>query len=82
MKLRYSIPHKVTIRMVGCMMVAACSCKQWTQQTDPHKFDNGPGQWLSGFFSSTPTGDLIEASHKHATDHVLEAHDLTRKAAA
>lgn len=87
MKLRYSVPHKVTLRMVGVQFVATCSCKKWSQQTDPRKYDKVPAGFAPGWFKGPnalldPIGDLISAGHEHATDHVLEAHRLTRKAAA
>lgn len=85
MKLKYSVPHKVTLRMVGVQFVATCSCKKWSQQTDPRKYDRpdvaGIGSFLQGILPS-PVNELIMKAHEHATDHILEAHRLTRKTAA
>lgn len=82
MKLSYSIPHKVTLRMVGSMMVASCSCKDWAAQANPRKYDGLAAGWYDDGILPSPISELIEASHKHATDHVLEHHQLTRKAAS
>lgn len=81
MRLAYKIPHKVTLRMVGSMFVATCSCKKWAQQADPRRYDGTMAAWLTSFVG-TPVGDLIVAGHKHASDHLLEQQGITRKAAA
>lgn len=80
--MKYQIPHRVTARMVGAMLVASCSCKQWAAQTDPRKYQGLPWAWYDNGILPSAVGELLGAAHKHATDHVLEAHDLTRKAAA
>lgn len=82
MKLAYKIPHKVTARMLGNMFVASCTCKRWAAQADPRKYDGMPGAWYPDGILPSPVAELIEAGHKHATDHVLDAHRLTRQDAA
>jgi hypothetical protein len=81
-KLAYPIPHRVTIRMVGCMLVASCTCKTWAAQADPRRYDKMPGAWYPNGLLPSPTEELIAKAHEHATDHVLEQQRLARKAAA
>lgn len=80
MKLAYKIPHKVTLRMVGSMFVATCNCHGWAQYVNPRGRD-GMAAIFPGLFTPV-VEELIGRAHEHATDHVLEAHRLTRKAAA
>lgn len=82
MKLTYKIPHRVTLRMVGPMFVASCSCKNWAAQADPRRYDKIPGAWYPNGLLPSPISELITKAHEHASDHVLEQQGLTRKAAA
>ena len=82
MKLAYKIPHKVTCRMVGAMFVASCTCKNWAGQIDPRRYDGAPAAWYDNGILPCPVAELLEKAHKHATDHVLEHHNIQRKAAA
>lgn len=80
MRLAYKIPHKVTLRMVGAMFVATCSCRDWAQMSNPRGRD-GMSAIFPGLFASVVT-ELIGKAHEHASDHVLEQQGLTRKVAA
>lgn len=77
MKLRYKIPHRVTIRVVGAQFVAACSCKQWARNADLRMYAGLPGAWYENGLPSV-VEDLISAAHKHATDHVLQDSSTAR----
>ncbi|MFC0626164.1 hypothetical protein [Kribbella deserti] len=82
MKLRYQVPHKVTVRMVGTLFVATCSCNQFMKGANPRKYAGLAAGWYDGGMLPDPIGELLTDAHRHATDHVLAAHRLERKAAA
>lgn len=82
MKLAYKIPHRVTARMVGSMFVASCTCKKWAGQIDPRRYEKMPGAWYPAGILPSPIDELLGKAHQHATDHVLEQQQLTRKAAS
>lgn len=79
MKLRYKIPHKVTLRMVGTLFVATCSCNEWSQQanlkaTHPFRWPFADEtEWNRAF------NELLEQGHRHATDHVMDSNGFQRK---
>ena len=80
MKLRYKIPHKVILRMVGTQFVAVCSCNQWSRNTSPRRYDR-----VAGIFPGmglNAVEELIETSHRHATDHVMDQQGFKRRSAA
>jgi hypothetical protein len=81
-KLAYKIPHRVTCRVVGSQFVAACSCKRWTKTSDLRAYAGLPGAWYESGIAPSVVGELIEAGHRHATTHVLEASHVVRRWAA